>query len=454
MLLRFLSLLLITVSFTSAEPYDCVRFVKEALAKDPIVAEKRYSMAIKEEQLDALKAEAILPTFNFSMMVGPAPGLKKYVDEWGDVVEEWDFSKMGPFWGTQIKAIQPLNLGQYNVGKKAIQADIRQHEMGLLHGEHKKEVEFQSYYYNYLLALEMNRLAKDAKKQIDEAYDKLEEALDDDDPNVSQMDLLKLKANMYVVQEAVSDADRGLKQVLLAIRFSLNLNEPDPFVSSDTVLSVRNEPLLSLEEFKALTLNSHPELKQLQAGLQAKSYQMDLAEAKLAPEFFVMAEFEYIKSWAGDRQVIQKNAFAQDAVNKLSGTFGIGLRYRLNFWNGMETFRKARVDYNALKMKDRYALNGLLLQVEEQYYKVESLRDKLESIKTSLRATEAILKGVAIQYDLDPSNAEKLLSAYTQNIGLKKNYYFAMCSYNVEFAELIYRTGLSLEEFHSTYMLK
>ena len=88
------------------------------------------------------------------------------------------------------------------------------------------------------------------------------------------------------------------------------------------------------------------------------------------------------------------------------------------------------------------------------YYKLESLRDKLESIKTSLRATEAILKGAAIQYDLDPSNAEKLLSAYTQNINLKKNYYFAICSYNIEFAELIYRMGLSLEDFHTTYMLK
>lgn len=454
MLLRILSLLVLAVTFVSAGSYDCVSFVKEALAKDPIVTESRYSTTLKKSQLDALKAEVILPTFSFSMMVGPAPGLKEYVDGTGDTIEAWNFAKMGPFWGTQIKAIQPLNLGQYNVGKKAIQADIRQHELGLLQGEHKKEVEFQSYYYNYLLALEMNRLAKEAKKQIDEAYDKLEEALDNDDPNVSQMDFLKLKANMYVVQEAVSDADRGLKQVLLAIRFSLNLNERDSFSSTDTILTVRTEPLLSLEEIKTMTLNSHPELKQLQAGLQAKSYQMDLAGSKLAPEFFIMAEFEYIKSWAGDRQVIQKNAFAQDAVNKLGGTFGIGLRYRLNFWKGMESFRKARIEYNSLRLKDRYALDGLLLKVEEQYYKLESLRDKLESIKTSLRATEAILKGAAIQYDLDPSNAEKLLSAYTQNINLKKNYYFAICSYNIEFAELIYRMGLSLEDFHTTYMLK
>ena len=105
-------------------------------------------------------------------------------------------------------------------------------------------------------------------------------------------------------------------------------------------------------------------------------------------------------------------------------------------------------------MKENYAAQGLLLKIEEQYDKVVSIKEKVESMKTSLRATEAILKGTAIQYDLDPSNAEKLLSAYTDNVNLLKKYYFAICSYNVEFAELIFRTGLSLEEFHSTYVSK
>lgn len=454
MVIRVLAVLSLVLSFAWGESYDCLRFVNESIKKDPMVAEKRYSSMKKKEQLATLKSEVILPTFTFSMMVGPAPGLKEHVDSWGDTVESWDFTKMGPYWGTQIKATQPLNLGQYNVGKKAIQADIRQHELGLLHGEHKKEVELQSYYYNYLLALEMNRLAKDVQKQINNAYEKLEEALDNDEPNVSQMDLLKLKSNMYVVQEAVSDADRGLKQVMLAIRFSLQLEEGALFSTVDSVLTIRPEPFLSLEEYKNLALKFHPELKQLKAGLEARSYQKDLAEAKLAPEFFIMAEFEYVKSWAGDRQVIQKNAFAQDAVNTLSGTFGIGLRYRLNFWKGWQNYRNARIEYNALRMKEHYAAQGLLLKTEEQYYKVQSMKEKLESMKTSLRATEAILKGVAIQYDLDPSNAEKLLSAYTQNVNLLKKYYFAISSYNTEYAELLYRTGLSLQEFHDTYMSK
>ena len=159
---------------------------------DPMLAESRFSTEAKKNKISEIKAAAILSKFEISMMVGPAPGLKETVDDWGDTVDTWDFTKMGPFFGTEIKAVQPLNYGQYKVGKKAAEADLRQTEMSVIGKEHEKSVELQTYYYNYLLALEMNRLAADAKKQMDRAEEKLEEALDDDDPNVSQTDLLRL----------------------------------------------------------------------------------------------------------------------------------------------------------------------------------------------------------------------------------------------------------------------
>ena len=154
--------------------YDCLRFVEQGLAKDPQMAETKHGLDSKNDKIRALTAEVILPTFNLSMMVGPAPGLKETVDQWGDTVDTYDFSRMGPFWAVEAKFIQPLNLGQYRSGKKALEADLLQKTFEIENSTHKKEVELQSYYYNYLLALEMKRLAADAKKQVDKAYDQLE----------------------------------------------------------------------------------------------------------------------------------------------------------------------------------------------------------------------------------------------------------------------------------------
>lgn len=427
--------------------YDVSMFVEQGMQHDPMLAETRYSVEEKKNKSDALFAEAILPKFTFSMMVGPAPGLKESVDAWGDTVDTWDFTTWGPYWGAEIQAVQPLNLGQYKVGQKALQADIKQQEMNIVGSELKKEVELQTYYYNYLLALEMLRLVRDAEAQVNKAYDKLEEALDDDDENVSQMDLLKLKAGMHTVKEGVADAESGMNQVMLAVRFSLGLAENDSFETVDSVLTPRQERFPTVEEVREITLANHPDLKRLEYGLAAKSYQMDLAQAKLAPEFFIMGEFEYVKSWAGNRNVVQKNAFAQDAVNKISGMVGIGLRYRLNFWSGLEKYRLAKIEYRSLKLKENYASEGTVLKAVEQFHKVKAAKDKMEALNESRRAAEAILKGAAMQYDLDNSKTSELISAYTQSINLQKDYYMAVCKYNIALAELIAKMGLHLADY-------
>ncbi len=447
-------LLVATFAFSGEVRYDCMRFVEEGLAKDPQLAETRYGVQAKKEKLSSLTSEVILPTFNITMMVGPAPGLKEAVDNWGDTIDVYDFSKMGPFWGVEGRFIQPLNFGQYRSGKKALEADVQQKQFSIDNLVNKKDVELQSYYYNYLLAKEMQRLAYDAQKQVDKAYEQLEEALDDDDPNVSQMDLLKLKAQLHSVKEGVTDADLGMRRVQLAIRFSLGLSEEDVFVAEDTCLTPRSEPLPTIDDVQNYTVRFHPELKQLAAGLSARKLQMDLAEAKLAPEFFIMGKFEYVKSWAGNRKVMVKDAFAEDAVNKLTGLFGVGLRYRLNFWKDWSAFREARTEYRGLQLKENYAADGLVAQAVEQYYQVVAAKDKMDALKESLRASEAILKGAAMQYDLDKSKTGDLVSAYTQNVSLQKDYYFAVCKYNIEFASLIAKMGMSLADFHREFMEK
>jgi len=430
--------------------YDILSFVAQGLESDPQLVETKFGAQAKRDKLGQLKAEAILPTFYVGMMVGPAPGLRDEIDN-GDTTEVYDFSRMGPYWGVQARFVQPLNLGQYRAGKAALEADLEQKSLEIENQINKKDVELQTYYYNYLLAKEMIRISQDAQKQVDNAYEKMEEALEDDDPSVSQMDLLNLKAKMHSVKEGVSEANLGMKRVKLAIRFALNLREEDEFELEDSVLTPRWERLPSLEDVRDLTVRNHPELKQLGAGIRARRIQMDLAEAKLAPEFFVTGEIEYVKSWAGNRSIMQKDAFSEDAVNKLTGMVGFGMRYHLNFWKNWEKYRSARTDYRSLQLKENYASNGLVAKAEEQYYIVESAKEKMDAMKESLRASEAILKGAAMQYDLDKSKTGDLVSAYTQNVTMQKDYYFAVCKYNVEFAQLIAKMGWSLREFRLNF---
>jgi len=433
---------------------DCNGFVDAALSNDPQVYETSLGLESKRIKLDQIVADAIMPKFQVEMAFGPAPGLKRVVENAGDTVNAWDFSKIGPYFGTQIDAAQPLNLGQLRTGLRTARADLEQKQWEIQGSRIQKAAEYQRYYYGFLLAIEMHRIANEASENFQKAQDrlqaKLDSAEDDEDSGkksvVSQDDLLMLKAGRFEVDKAVADAESGLQKAELAIRFSLRLAETDTFATKDSSLIERPELLPPLDTLKRWLKSVNPDMQRMHAGMNALEGQVRLAEEGMGPQFFIFGSFTYAKSWAGDRRALSSNAFAQDPVNTLTGSLGIGLRYNLNYWSALQKVRLAKADFRQLKAKDNYALDGLLLQLEVQYSEFIASRNKLESARKSLRATEALLKGAAMRFDVDPSESTKLIEAYKRDILMQKDFYFALYDYNVSVANLLAKIGIGPAE--------
>ena len=420
-------------------------YVATALKNEPRFQETRMSLLQKEHQIEQIKSSAILPKFEFAMITGVVPGIRKNwdcIDNSCVEEKQWDFTEMGPFFGMNISAAQPLNYGQMQMGLRAARADKQQKEMEIKGKENFQKVEFLSYYYGYLLAVEMDKLASEGNKQIRKAADKLEEALDDGDEDASQMDLLELKAGFFEIDKAVLDAKSGLKKAKLASKFALGLPDSLEFMPLDSAFAAVADYVPSLDSLKKYATYSHPDILRLSAGLEAMNMQKELASAKMAPEFFIIGEFEYARSWAGDRTTLSKNVFAQDPVNRLSGSLGVGVRYKLNFWNQWENYKGVRTNYRILKQTESYANRGIDLQIEEKYEDYTVAKNKLESARNALRATEGMLKGAALQYDLNPSKTSGLLAnAFRKNLLMKKDYYFAVYEYNMAVAKLFAQAG-------------
>ncbi|MDR2581446.1 MAG: TolC family protein [Fibromonadaceae bacterium] len=417
-------------------------FVQTAVKTEPRFQENRMALLAKELQIEQIKSSAILPRFEFSMLTGIVPGLKNTLSAYGDTIDSWDFTKMGPYFGMNVKAAQPLNYGQLQVGLKAARADLQQKKMEIEGKENSKKTEFLSYYYGYLLAIEMDKLARDGHSQMRRALDKMEEDFDDGDENVSQMDLLELRASFFEIDKAVLEARAGLKKAQLVTKFVLALPDSQNFMPADSILTAINDFVPSLDSLVKFANENHPDVRRLVAGLEATSMQMELASAKMAPEFFIVGEFEYAKSWAGDRTSLSKNAFAQDPVNRISGAFGIGLKYRLNFWSQWDSYRSARLEHRILRQTESYASTGITFQIAEKYEDYQVAKSKLESARRALRATEGMLKGAALQFDINPGKAGGLLAnAYKRNLLMKKDYYFAVYDYNMSVAKLFEQAG-------------
>ena len=457
------AILLITTLIFSTEPppgYDLNSFVAEGMRNDGMLLEKKFEKSLKELEVEKLKRQAILPKFEVALITGPAPGISQKIktsvlndrDTVSEVINDYNFTdwnSWGPFFGTELKVIQPLNIFRLNAGLAAARADKSLTINEIRKKEIEKSIELENIYFGFLYAQQMNRLALKVQKEMDKVLDKMEEALDEDDENVSQLDFLKLKVAYHEVVDGLEQSVLGMKQAKLSASFSLGHKDSENLNIKDSLIFERNTNIPSLDSLKSLLVQYHPDLKRLSAGLKAKKELVHVALGDMAPAFFVMGSFKYAKSWAGDRQNQSDDIFKKDPVNTVEGLIGAGIRYNINVWSTSTKYKKRKLELKHLKLKQNYALKGLMLKLEEKYAKLEKQKRILKSAGNSLRASEAWLKGAAMKYDVDPSEQQELLSAFKANVDIKRKYYKAIYGYNIAVAELFGEVGLTLQEYDS-----
>jgi outer membrane protein TolC len=215
----------------------------------------------------------------------------------------------------------------------------------------------------------------------------------------------------------------------------------------DSALTMRPEVLPSLDSLKMLALLNHPDLKRLANGLAARRELVRVAKGELGPDIFLFGSFKYTKAWSPLRSSGGEDPFARDPLNELTGVGGLGMRLNLNFWSRYQKVRKERIELTQLERTETYAARGLLLKLQDEYIQMLNCKANVADAQKSLRAAEAWLKGAAMKYDLDPSNAKDLISPYKTALGARRDYYEAVLNYDLAVAKVIKSIGWTLGDF-------
>jgi outer membrane protein TolC len=449
-------------------PLNCVIAESLALARDPILAEKELEVDKAREKLRDVDMGAILPKFDISTGMGPAPGIHNTPDTSslhvfpngslnqptflpGSSVyqyqKEYDFGNWGPFFGFQAEVAQPLNIGRFRAGRRASerQIDISSSDF------HKEKLEVseqvQILYYQRLYALTMRGILDSARRDLDKAQKKLSDQLDQGAKGVAQTDLLQLKAGRFALDQGWNEALLGISRTAFGLRFVLAWPDSVEIQFADSVLATRSEAIPSLDSLKLFTLRDHPDLKRLKNGLAARQELLKVAQGELGPDIFLFGSFNYTKAWSSDRESGGNNPFARDPLNELTGLAGLGMKLNLNFWQRYQEYRKDRLELRQLERTEVYAARGLLLKVEDAYARLLKSRADVEEAQKALRASKAWLKGAAMKYDLDPSTSRDLISPFKQSLTAQRDYYQAVLDYNLSVAALFKAVGWTLPDY-------
>lgn len=433
-----------------AEEMTLSTFLDSSARVDPLMVEARYRRELTPIAEKELVHQAILPKFEITLGVGLYPGTIRgefRVDSiTGKVKEEndrYDFTSYAPMFLTGVQLVQPLNFGRLRLGQRALRAGELVEEWKIQHQELKREVELQSYWYGRLYALEMVELAKEAKRHFDKLLNHVEELLDEGDESVTQDDYLEMKIALHSLREGEAQANEGLKSAEIALAFALNLAVDSSVSIADSHLTIRPEAIPSFEQLRQALGERHPELKQLQYGLEARRRQVELEAASLGPDLFVFGKVEYSNVWS----LGEHEKFRRDQTDNIDGALGVGLRYKINVWNSNDKLKRQRWELGSLQRKGNYALSGLESKLAVQYENTLARRAEAESAEEALRSAESLLKGVALRYDLDPAEGRKLISAFQTRLKAKMNWAKAVYTYNNSYAELMAAAGVPFRDY-------
>jgi len=439
---RFLSgslLLLCATPFA----WDLGDLSRIAWEQNPRLSEDSTSLLLARNRLEKVKYGAILPRFEIGVAYGPAPGFSYHVSPNGDSTRNYAWWPLGPYFGTEIRLAQPLNIQQLRSGLAAARSGIavEQVKLGAKRQDYLKEA--AEYYLGYVFARQMRELLEPALAKLDRADSSMQAKLDNDDEDASQSDLLQLRANRLGADKGLEEAHLGEERAEKGLRFVLKLSPEDPLPIADKEI-FPFEDLPSLDSMRAVFAPS--DLQQLKAGIAAKKALLDLQKAQMGPTIAVFADLDYTKAWVANRDRANKDVLITDPINTIGGKVGLGFSWELNYWSKSRNAVEAQLELEALRRKEVYARAGLDSKFSEAYARYASSGRKVKFTLRARDAADSWLKAVALQVDADSTRERDLIAPYQKYLDLQHEYLDAIYQRDLRALEVLRLASLLTPE--------
>ena len=159
---------------------------------------EKTNVDLAENRVDLAKDQRILPSLSFRSEHALVPGVTSpgnfpeeqiYLDP--NAKNDWD--KIGVFNRMRISGVQPVfTWGSINKAVSAAQEAVKATEFEFQAKKEDLEVRLYELYYSYVLALEIERLLKDAEDKIDQIEKSLDDAQEDGE-DIDETDVYKFK---------------------------------------------------------------------------------------------------------------------------------------------------------------------------------------------------------------------------------------------------------------------
>jgi len=343
-------------------------------------------------------------------------------------------SKLGTAWRVGVEGVIPLyTFGKIEHSTAAAKAFVDvalgdvQKTRNLIHHDVRRA------FFGLQLAHDGRYLLDYAKRRLDDAVKKAEKDEDIDEP-----DLLRMKTYQMEVAARLGEVEKAEIVTLAGLRFLTGIERPAPFDIPEDSIAPPKKPLVDVLVYLKSASIHRPELKQVKAGILARSEQMEFAKSRFYPDIGLGLTAGYANS-----PVItdQTNAFIVDHANYLRYGFGIVFRWNLDLLPAAARVRYAEAQLMEMRDTEKYALGAVGVEVETAYAtaKDATTREKFygEAEALAKRWVASISASIAVGTREDRDIIDPLRSYLTN----RYNHLQAIMDLDVAVSQLSLSTG-------------
>lgn len=391
--------------------------------------------------------QRILPGLNFRSEHAVVPGVSNpnNVSEeelYLDPNSRNDWGQVGLYTRLRISGVQPIfTWGSINKAVAAAKEAVNATQFDVEAKKEDLKLRLYELYYSYILALEIERLLKDADDKINQIENSLDKSQEDGE-DIDESDVYKFKVfkSQFGIQKA--QVEQSLLFVEETWAYFLRNTENKQYEPDTKYLDPIVAELKGVDHYQVSAFASRNEILGIKSGQIALDKYINFQKAQNLPGLYLGFTATYASTPIRPRQ---PNPFISTPENTFNTALGLSVRQNLNFFQSSTQLQRARLEQKKMDYLELAAKDGIILEVNQAYQQASIAEVKVKKTDEALLTTKRWLRMEQQDYDFGIGEVKDLIDAMKMELELRLQEKESIFEYNISLAKLNNAAGIPLE---------
>lgn len=376
--------------------------------------------------------------------------------------ENYSNTNWGPSFHIKLAGAIPIPTSKkMSAGKTALEEGIKAKEAMIPSFQHEIRYNVHRAFHAITGAREMLYTLSEGRKHIIKAREKIEENLKNEEGSETEIDLVKIKVFEAQLDAMEQEAILIEQQGLAALNFLVNLDGKRRVDIPETPQKIVDGDLKTLKDYKQAAIDNRPELRALRHAVNAYEAKVKIQRSNFVPDlaFVISLRGGYTpgvriqQNTNPDRttapQYEETNApfVYENSYNYGSFVPGMALvmSYPLDFGKNSNNLKQVKAELTALVLDKKWAINGIMLEVETAYIDVTSTKASIDALQRSKRLARGWMLAAVQNNATGIGKSKEVKDALKEYFGIMAQIHQKIATYNIAIAKLDQATGVRMQ---------